>query len=80
MTALTHNVFIIGTGVSGLSAELALLQDDHEIALLDRGEVGSDFSLTLLFSHQAGAQSLQSAGLAWSAWPNDAYSGRSQPK
>jgi glycine oxidase len=41
---LTHNVLIIGTGVSGLSAALTLLQNGARVTLLERGEVGSESS------------------------------------
>jgi glycine oxidase len=41
---LTHNVLIIGTGVSGLSAALVLLQRGQRVTLLERGEVGAESS------------------------------------
>lgn len=41
---MTHNVLIIGTGVSGLSAALALLQRGYAVTLLDRGKVGGESS------------------------------------
>lgn len=41
---MTHNVLIIGTGISGLSAALILLQSGSRVTLLERGEVGSESS------------------------------------
>jgi glycine oxidase len=41
---LIHNLIIIGTGVSGLSAALTLLQRGHQITLLERGTVGHESS------------------------------------
>ena len=41
---MTHNVLIIGTGVSGLSAALTLLQKGARVTLLERGEIGSESS------------------------------------
>ncbi len=41
---MTHNVLIIGTGVSGLSAALTLLQRGYAVTLLDRGKVGGESS------------------------------------
>ncbi|MHB8914593.1 MAG: glycine oxidase ThiO [Thiobacillus sp.] len=44
MNSLTNNVLIIGTGVCGLSAALALLQRGVSVTLLDRGSVGGESS------------------------------------
>ena len=41
---MTHNVLIIGAGVSGLSAALTLLLNGDYITLLERGEVGAESS------------------------------------
>lgn len=41
---MTHNVLIIGAGVSGLSAALTLLLNGYYITLLERGEVGAESS------------------------------------
>lgn len=42
--SLTKHSLVIGTGVSGLSAALALLQRGSRVTLLERGEVGSESS------------------------------------
>ncbi len=41
---MAHNVIIIGTGVSGLSAALRLLQCGCRVTLLDRGATGGESS------------------------------------
>ena len=41
---MTHNVLIIGTGVSGLSAALTLLQHGYRVTLLERSTVGNESS------------------------------------
>ena len=41
---MTHNVLIIGAGVSGLSVAIVLLQRGHRVTLLDRGAVGGESS------------------------------------
>jgi glycine oxidase len=41
---LTHNVVIIGAGVSGLSAALTLLQRGHRVTVLERGQMGRESS------------------------------------
>ncbi|MEQ1592256.1 MAG: glycine oxidase ThiO [Thiobacillaceae bacterium] len=41
---MTHNVLIIGAGVSGLSVALTLLQRGDQVTLLERGQVGAESS------------------------------------
>ncbi len=41
---MTHNVIIIGAGISGLSAALAILQRGSHVTLLDRGATGGESS------------------------------------
>jgi len=41
---LTYNFIVIGTGVSGLSTALTLLQRGSRVTLLERGEVGAESS------------------------------------
>lgn len=41
---MTHNVLIIGAGVSGLSVALTLLQRGRPVTVLDRGAVGAESS------------------------------------
>jgi len=44
VNSLAHNVLIIGTGVCGLSAALALLQHGASVTILERGMVGGESS------------------------------------
>lgn len=41
---MTYNFIVIGTGVSGLSTALTLLQRGSRVTLLERGEVGAESS------------------------------------
>lgn len=41
---MTHNVLVIGAGVAGLSAGLALLARGHRVTVIDRGPVGGESS------------------------------------
>jgi glycine/D-amino acid oxidase-like deaminating enzyme len=42
--SLTHNVVIVGAGVSGLSVALALLQRGDRVTVMERGQTGSETS------------------------------------